>query len=76
MIARFNGTDGVNNPAPTTISPAPPAAVNGVLLSQFPDSAALMDLCRTGEAFHSELVTQGRTAYVLGGICRSAQRST
>lgn len=90
------------------------SAVNGVLLQQFPDSAALMDLCRTGEAFHSELVMQGhasgvladgftardfhalatdnalalehgvrparadydrRTAYVLGGICPSAQLS-
>lgn len=41
------------------------SAVNGVLLQQFPDSEALMDLCRTGEAFHSELVTQGHAAGVL-----------
>ncbi|MGP9538867.1 TetR/AcrR family transcriptional regulator [Brachybacterium sp. AOP43-C2-M15] len=40
-------------------------AVNGVLLQQFPDSEALMDLCRTGEAFHGELVTQGHAVGVL-----------
>ncbi|VXB58838.1 Regulatory protein, tetR family [Citricoccus sp. K5] len=41
------------------------SAVNGVLLQQFPDSEALMDLCRAGEAFHSELVAQGHAAGVL-----------
>lgn len=90
-------------------------AVNGVLLRRFPDSEALMDLCRAGEVFHGELVTEGhavgvladgftatdfhalatdnalalehgvrptrgdydrRTAFVLGGICRSAPLSS
>ncbi len=41
------------------------SAVNGVLLQQFPDSEALMDLCRAGETFHSELVAQGHAAGVL-----------
>ncbi|WP_025272275.1 TetR/AcrR family transcriptional regulator [Haloglycomyces albus] len=41
------------------------SAVNGVLLQQFPDSEALMDLCHTGEAFHSELVAEGHAAGVL-----------
>lgn len=40
-------------------------AANGVLLQQFPDSEALMDLCRAGEAFHGELVAQGHAAGVL-----------
>ncbi|GEK81399.1 TetR/AcrR family transcriptional regulator [Agrococcus baldri] len=40
-------------------------AVNGVLLRQFPDSGSLMDLCRTGEAFHGELVAQGHAAGIL-----------
>ncbi|TQL69785.1 TetR family transcriptional regulator [Nocardioides albertanoniae] len=40
-------------------------AVNGVLLRQVPGSEALMDLCREGEAFHAELVAQGRAAGVL-----------
>lgn len=40
-------------------------AVNGVLLRQFPDSEALMELCRAGEAFHDELVGAGHAVGVL-----------
>lgn len=40
-------------------------AVNGVLLRQFPDSDALMNLCHAGEAFHRELVAQGHAARLL-----------
>lgn len=39
--------------------------VNGVLLRQIPDSVALMQLCRTGEAFHGDLAVQGHDAGVL-----------
>lgn len=40
-------------------------AVNGVLLQQFPESEALMELCHAGEAFHRELVAHGHEAGVL-----------
>ena len=40
-------------------------AANAVLLRQYADSEGLMDLCRTGEAFHSQLVAQGHVAGVL-----------
>lgn len=40
-------------------------AVNDVLLQEFPDSEALMGLCRVGGDFHDELVEEGHAAGVL-----------
>ncbi|AXK46553.1 TetR/AcrR family transcriptional regulator [Brachybacterium saurashtrense] len=40
-------------------------AVNDVLLQEFPESEPLMALCRAGDAFHAELVTEGHAAGIL-----------
>lgn len=40
-------------------------AVNDVLLQEFPESEPLMALCRAGDAFHGELVTEGHAAGIL-----------